>query len=254
MTKIPRSHPRYASLAIRELLVKGWRRGYVVPEGLIAHGRGEAFDYIIGETSIEPALQATRAAAAALLAADYPVISVNGNTAALVAKDVVELAEVCNAAIEVNLFHRSRARELSIRKVLMQSGARQVLGVDASARIPELQSERRRVDPQGILKADTVMVPLEDGDRTESLRKLGKRVISVDLNPFSRTSLTADIPIVDNITRVLPQMIKYVKELKGMGKEDLVGIVKQFNKERNLADVILYIGRRLHQLAEERLR
>jgi len=59
---------------------------------------------------------------------------------------------------------------------------------------------------------------------------------------------------VDNITRVLPQMIKYVKELKGMGKEDLVGIVKQFNKERNLADVILYIGRRLHQLAEERLR
>ena len=42
--KIPKSHPRYESLAIREKLVRAWKAGIVVPEGLIAHGRGEAFD------------------------------------------------------------------------------------------------------------------------------------------------------------------------------------------------------------------
>ena len=65
--------------------------------------------------------------------------------------------------------------------------------------IRELSSNRRRVDPKGIQKSDIVMVPLEDGDRTEALKKLGKTIITVDLNPISRTSLNADITIVDNI-------------------------------------------------------
>ena len=72
--EIPRSHPRYESLLIRERLVGGFKEGYVVPQGLIAHGRGECFDYIIGERTIEPALKAVEAAAAALLLAKYPVI------------------------------------------------------------------------------------------------------------------------------------------------------------------------------------
>src|SRR5207249_9978366 len=79
--KIPRSHPRYESLVRRERLVRGWKEGIVVPEGFIAHGRGEAWDYLFGEETSAPGLVAERAAAARLLAASRPVISVNGNVA-----------------------------------------------------------------------------------------------------------------------------------------------------------------------------
>jgi 4-phosphopantoate--beta-alanine ligase len=59
------------------------------------------------------------------------------------------------------------------------------------------------VDRAGILAADVCLVPLEDGDRTEALRRVGKRVISIDLNPLSRTSRFADLPIVDELMRAL---------------------------------------------------
>ena len=79
---IPSDHPRARSLYIREMLVDGFRRGLVVPEGLIAHGRGEAYDYLLGERTTETAQRAIKAAAAMLLLSSRPVISVNGNTAA----------------------------------------------------------------------------------------------------------------------------------------------------------------------------
>jgi len=108
--KIPRSHPRYASLVTREKLVAAYRTGVLAPEGLIAHGRGEAFDYLFGEESPAPALVAERAAAAHLLEAKHPVISVNGNVAVLAAKEVGRLARAVPATVEVNLFHRTDAR------------------------------------------------------------------------------------------------------------------------------------------------
>ena len=80
---IPRDHPRHASLKIRELLVEGCEKGITTLQGLIAHGRGEAFDYLLGERTTSVAKEATRAAGAALLLAKDPVISVNGNVAAL---------------------------------------------------------------------------------------------------------------------------------------------------------------------------
>jgi len=46
---IPKNHPRYCSLKIREKLVEGFEKGFVALEGLIAHGRGESFDYLLGE-------------------------------------------------------------------------------------------------------------------------------------------------------------------------------------------------------------
>ncbi len=103
---------------------------------------------------------------------------------------VVELAKVAGATIEVNIFYRTKEREMAIEAELELHGAEKLLGVGskASARIPELQSERRRVDPDGIYAADTVLVPLEDGDRTEALVKMNKTVITIDLNPLSRTS------------------------------------------------------------------
>src|SRR5216117_4499323 len=108
--KIPRSHPRYTSLMTREKLVKAWKAGTVVPEGLIAHRRGEAWDYLFGEETSAPALVAEKAAAAFLVRAKRPVISVNGNVAALASSEVARLAKRLTAVVEVNLFHRSEAR------------------------------------------------------------------------------------------------------------------------------------------------
>ncbi|HEV8594286.1 MAG TPA: phosphopantothenate/pantothenate synthetase family protein, partial [Thermoplasmata archaeon] len=102
--RIPKSHPRHASLVTREKLVKAHRDGIVVLEGLIAHGRAEAWDYLLGEESSAPALVAEKAAAAYLVTAKRPVISVNGNTAALAPRLVVNLSRAAAARIEINLF------------------------------------------------------------------------------------------------------------------------------------------------------
>jgi hypothetical protein len=52
---VPGSHPRHESLQAREALVEGVEDGYVAQQGLIAHGRGEAFDYLVGEETSPPA-------------------------------------------------------------------------------------------------------------------------------------------------------------------------------------------------------
>jgi 4-phosphopantoate--beta-alanine ligase len=251
---IPSEHPRAKSLSIREKLIEQWNRGIVASSGLIAHGRGEAFDYLLGETTVKPALKAIEAAAAELLTAETPVISVNGNAAALVAENIVKLSEVTGAKIEVNLFYRSLEREKAIKKLLEQGGAHEVLGVgrDASARIPELGSERRRVDPRGILVADVVLIPLEDGDRTEALVKMGKKVIAIDLNPLSRTAQKASIAIVDNITRAVPKLDEIARELKRKGIRKCKQISASFDNERNLNESIAMINERLSRLAKER--
>jgi 4-phosphopantoate--beta-alanine ligase len=252
-TKVPVDHPRAESLKVREKLVAHFRGGVVSPEGLVAHGRGEAFDYLLGEKTSGPALKAIEAAAAALLTAEKPVISINGNVAALAAEDMVKLSKTTGARIEVNLFYRSLEREQAIRKLLQKAGAREVLGVgeDASARIPELRSERRRVDPRGILSADVVLVPLEDGDRTEALIRIGKRVIAIDLNPLSRTAQRASITIVDNITRAATRLTEAAKRLKQRGMTRSEEILKDFDNEKNLAKSIALVNRRLSKLARE---
>jgi len=91
---IPKSHPRFVSLSIREKIVKGYNDGLVAKEGLLAHGRGEAFDYLVGEKTSKTAKAAIKAAAVKLLSAQNPVISVNGNVAALCPKEIVQLANV----------------------------------------------------------------------------------------------------------------------------------------------------------------
>ncbi len=82
MSLNPKSHPRAKSLYIREKLVDGFDNGLVAKEGLMAHGRGETFDYLLGEKTSKYAQKAISAAAALLVSASYPVISVNGNVAA----------------------------------------------------------------------------------------------------------------------------------------------------------------------------
>jgi 4-phosphopantoate---beta-alanine ligase len=239
---IPPNHPRAKSLHIRELLVAGFKDGLVVPEGLIAHGRGEAFDYLLGEHTSEAARVAAKAASSTLLLADHPVISVNGNVAALCAKEIVELSHITDAVIEVNLFYRTRQREIAIERELKKNKAGIVLGIKKSkASIPELQSERRRVDHNGIYKADAVFVPLEDGDRTEALVNTGKTVITIDLNPLSRTAKAAQITVVDNIIRAIPEMIIAAKHLKMKDKSTLKKIVEEFDNKSNLAESLRLI-------------
>lgn len=65
---------------------------------------------------------------------------------------------------------------------------------------------------QGIEQADVVLVPLEDGDRCEALTSLGKQVIAIDLNPLSRTSKTATVTIVDDVTRAMGRLAEELLE------------------------------------------
>ncbi|MFB5620996.1 MAG: phosphopantothenate/pantothenate synthetase, partial [Nitrosopumilus sp.] len=178
MSLIPKSHPRAKSLLIREKLVDGFDNGLVAKEGLLAQGRGEAFDYILGEKTSKAAMQAIRAAAAQLLLAEMPVISVNGNIAALCPKQIVRLSKQVKAKLEVNLFYSNEKRKQSIIKTLKKNGAKEILGskITSSKKLPGIDSARRIVDKDGIFVADVVVVPLEDGDRTMALRKAGKTV------------------------------------------------------------------------------
>lgn len=204
MTRISRAHPRYRSLLLRDQLARAARAGLVVPEGLIAQGRAEAFDYFLGERTTPSARRAERVAAQWILAAARPVLSVNGNVAAIAAGEVAALARaVPGLGIEVNLFHRTPARARAVARALRRAGVTEVLGVRPTARVPGLPSDRALVDRRGIAIADLCVVPLEDGDRAEALRERGQRVISIDLNPMSRTSRAADLPIVDELRRAL---------------------------------------------------
>ncbi|MDK2891062.1 MAG: 4-phosphopantoate---beta-alanine ligase [Methanoculleus sp.] len=199
---IPKDHPRYRSLAARERLARCAREGIVAPEGLAAHGRGEAFDYLIGERTTASAALAERTAAAMLLAARHAVISVNGNTAALAAAEIAALQRASGADVEVNLFHRTEERIERINRLLTEHGVRVLSGTPE--RLVPLSHDRALCLPQGIGDADVVLVPLEDGDRCAALREMGKTVITVDLNPLSRTARTATLAIVDEVTRAIP--------------------------------------------------
>ena len=252
---IPTNHPRYASLMSREKIVEGLHSLVVTESGLIAHGRGESLDYFLGETTADFGREACRAAAAKLLLSQHPVISVNGNAAALVPEALVELSKVTGAPLEVNLFYRKPGREEAVEAALRAAGAQVVLGVgdDASAVIDELQHARRIVSPQGILIADTVLVPLEDGDRTEALVKLGKTVLTIDLNPLSRTSKMSHLTIVDNILRALPLLVSEAAALKGRPRAELEAIWTSWDNKANLAKALRFLAGRLLQLAEEPL-
>jgi 4-phosphopantoate--beta-alanine ligase len=233
MTEVPESHPRHESLEQRHRIEEGVDEGLTSRQGLIAQGRGEALDYLLGEETIPSADAAERAAAAHLLAADHPVLSVNGNVAALVPEAMVELADTVGADLEVNLFNRTETRMRAIADHLREHGATEVKGLAADARVPGLDHERARVDADGIYAADVVLVPLEDGDRAEALGEMGKTEIVVDLNPRSRSTQVAAVPIVDNVVRALPNITDHARELRETDA-DLERVVAEFDAEQAL--------------------
>lgn len=238
---IPSGHPRYQSLVWRQQIAEGVRQGLVHETGMIAHGRGEAFDYLLGEHTLPIADDATRAAAYRLYSARHPVISVNGNTAVLAGEACVHLAEVTGAAIEVNLFHRTAERVEKIATWLEERGGKNILGRKADARIPGLEHDRGRCSREGIYAADVVLVPLEDGDRCQALKNMGKTVIAIDLNPLSRTASTAHITIVDNVVRAVPAIARHVEN------EDFI---VAWDNRQALHSCLNYLCRRLASLYE----
>ena len=234
MSDVPHSHPRYTSLRLRDAIVAGVDKGITSVHGLIAHGRGEAFDYLIGERTRPFARKAARAAAAMLLLAERPVIAVNGNAAALVPKEMVELGRALGAPLEVNIFHASKTRERKMRKHLLESGAAEILMPSDKTELSFIDSPRRFVHSEGIFIADAVFVPLEDGDRCEALRKMGKRVIVVDLNPLSRTARKASAAIVDNVVRAVPLLIEEVGKSKKKSVQALQCLVNAYDHRQVL--------------------
>src|SRR5262247_1947773 len=140
---IPSTHPRRLSLLTRARLTEGVLKGMTSFDGLIAHGRGEAFDYLFDERTHDFALRSIDAAAAYFITAEHPVISVNGNTAALVPAELVMLSDFLDSPLEVNIFHTSPEREMLIRDHLTAHGALKVLLPEKESTIPFLESNRR---------------------------------------------------------------------------------------------------------------
>ncbi len=248
MIDIPKSHPRYESLKTREKMKDALKKGFIHETGLIAHGRGEAFDYLIGEKTISIADDSEKVAAAALIVAKKPVISVNGNVVALSSKDCVDLTNLLDAKLEINFFHRSEKRMKVLSKKLTSNGAKKVYGFRGDARIRGLEHNRGICDKDGIFSSDVLLVPLEDGDRCKALKNMGKKVITIDLNPLSRTSKTADITIIDNITRAVPNIIRWVKLLENEDKSKLERIVNNWDNKKMLKDVTVFLSKRLNSL------
>ena len=237
---IPESHPRYKSLVTREKLAQYTKTGIVSLEGLTAHGRGEAFDYLLGEETTESALRAEKIAAALLLSANHPVISVNGNTAALAAKEIAQLQQASQARVEVNLFHRTDERVQAISDLLQEHGITLVEG--AVSRYIPLDHDRGLCHYDGMHSADVVLVPLEDGDRAQALIDLGKKVIAIDLNPLSRTSKVATVPIIDEVTRALVNITGFCTEL---GQDEITRLTEDIHGTGFIRDALENIRERL---------
>lgn len=212
----------------RERLAEMVQKGLVTPTGLISHGRGEAYDYLMGEKSTPAALEAERAAAAYLLTARNPVVCVNGNAAALDAHNLIALAKAVPAKMEVNLFHRTPERMEGLISYLESEGAENVLGRVPDRRIDGLNHDRALCTDEGIFSSDVIIVPIEDGDRAQALVSMGKNVISIDLNPLSRTSRVATVPISDEMTRALENIIRFMDELRG-DEESISKVIEGFS-------------------------
>ena len=232
------SHPRYQSLLLRHRLEQAEKDGLLAGSAMIAHGRGEAYDYLLGERTIPSANKATIQALAALKKAQRPVISLNGNAVALAGESLLMLAERLSCPVEINIFYRTPERMAALigRLEAIKEEHQievQILGAEPNARIPGLKGPRANCTKQGIIDSDVIMVPLEDGDRCEALVAMGKTVIVIDLNPLSRSAKMGSITIVDELTRVVQNMLA--------GIENCV-MDEAFNNDEILADALRHIA------------
>ena len=232
MTDIPRNHPRFHSLMLRERLIEGLRRGLASEAGLLAHGRGEAFDYLLGERTQPFAILALEAASAWLVTAKHPVFSVNGSAAALAGQEIADLVQSHERlVIEVNLFHHTPERSTRIAEYLRGLGVPRVVESASADAVPlaTIRHARRHMHKEGIARADVVLVALEDGDRCQALVDSGRVVLAIDLNPLSRTARAAQVTLVDELTRALPALGKCLDADRRRTTQELRDRIARYN-------------------------
>jgi len=70
--------------------------------------------------------------------------------------------------------------------------------------------------------------------------RMEKVVISVDLNPFSRTTRTASIPVVDELSRALLNIHRFAQELRDDPKE-ITRLTRTYDKDRNMAALYSFL-------------
>ena len=123
-------------------------------------------------------------------------------------------------------------------QIYKSHGYDEILGTldDDIEYLNEIENNRASASKTGIYSADTILIPLEDGDRAEILKKTGKNIITIDLNPLSRTSKMSDVSIMDNIVRAIPFMTKIAEDLKTQDKAVLMEMVNEFDNDENLKE------------------
>ena len=258
MSDIPDSHPRATSLRLRDRLVSGLHSGIVTETGLIAHGRGEALDYLLGERTHPFAERAVAAASALLTLAVHPVVTVNGNAVALCDRDLLTLAsDQPRLGFEVNIFHYTRERAQRMVAHMRQLGLTRILEFGESGApdvVPNLDSLRRFMHPEGVGRADAVLVAIEDGDRCQALVASGRKVIAVDLNPLSRTAQLAHISIIDELTRVLTALNRQLSADRTVPRPELQRRLAEYDNRAVLREAETtirqgFVGGRSHESA-----
>ncbi len=207
-----KSHPRYQSLLMRHRLELAAKAGMLADSALIAHGRGEAYDYLLGEKTIPSAHDATMEALAQLQNANSAVISLNGNAIALAGMELMQLASLLQIPVEVNIFYRTPERMSALLNHLSKIKSDneldvEILGGNPDAKIPGLEGPRANCCKSGIYDSGVILVPLEDGDRCEALVAMGKTVLVIDLNPLSRSAKMGSVTIVDELSRVANNLL-----------------------------------------------
>ena len=235
------SHPRYQSLLLRHRLEEAEKQGMLAGSAMIAHGRGEAYDYLLGEQTIPSAHEATLHALRALKNAERPIISLNGNAVALAGEQLLALAQQLKCPVEINIFYRTPERMSALLERLEtikkeRSLGVEILGASPNARIPGLEGPRAKCTKEGIIDSDVILVPLEDGDRCEALVAMGKTVIVIDLNPLSRSAKMGTITIVDELTRVAENMLFQFDSIK------MSEVSKTYDNEETLRDALRHIA------------
>jgi 4-phosphopantoate--beta-alanine ligase len=233
------SHPRYQSLMMRKRVSEAGAKGMLAESAMIAHGRGEAFDYLLGEQTTDSALEATREVAARLVRGNKPVLSLNGNAIALAAREFLTIASQLDCPIEINIFYRTPQRmgALLAHLKLLNTNLEldvEILGATPNARIPGLEGPRAACQQEGIMEADVILVPLEDGDRCEALVAMGKEVLVIDLNPLSRSARTGTVTVVDEVTRMAKNLIQLIPQ-----KPE----VTDWNNDKGLQDSLDHIAK-----------
>ena len=112
-------------------------------------------------------------------------------------------------------------------KLQFDPSSRYVLGMESDF-------EGRQPEPGDRIRLG--IVDLEDGDRCEALIRSGRKVVTIDLNPLSRTARKASITIVDNIIRAAPLLADRVTALASEPRSTLDNLLENYDNGQALRD------------------